>query len=71
MAVPDKHCYWYCYPVDDTVYSIGSNPIEAIVIDLSKNIIKLRISKIFRSVYLRKGLYKSGYLKESFKRVIS
>lgn len=28
-AVPDKHCYWYYYPVDDTACSMGSIPTEA------------------------------------------
>ena len=42
--VPDKHCYWYCYPVDDTVYSLGSNLIEAIIISRSKDLIKLRVT---------------------------
>ena len=31
-AMPDKHYYWSCYPVDDTNYRVRLSDIEAIVI---------------------------------------
>ena len=57
--------------MDDTAYSVGLNPTEAIVIDLSKDTIKLGIPGIPESVYSRKGLCESGCLKESSERVVS